>query len=91
VPPKLLARLWCPTACGWRTLSWWTPVVWPLAKSVRLADLPVTPEVAGSLPSLALTDEVLVLELVLVSAHLTAPRGTEAGPKPRFRPQMDLA
>jgi hypothetical protein len=33
----------------------------------------------------------LVPELVPISAHLTAFRGTEAGPKPRFRPQMDLS
>jgi predicted lipoprotein with Yx(FWY)xxD motif len=33
----------------------------------------------------------LVPELVPVSAHLTAPRGTEAGSKPRFSPQMDLS
>lgn len=32
----------------------------------------------------------LVLELVLISADLTASRRTEAGPKPRFSPQMDL-
>lgn len=41
------------------------------------------------LPSRALgatrSSKNLVLELVLISAHLTAPRGTEAGPKPRFR------
>src|SRR5919106_3520395 len=33
----------------------------------------------------------LVLELVPISAHLTALRRTEAGPKPRFSPQMDLS
>jgi hypothetical protein len=60
--------------------------MWRLAKSVRLADLPVTRKVAGSSQSLALTDEYLVLELVLASAHLPALRRTEAGPKPRFRP-----
>jgi hypothetical protein len=32
----------------------------------------------------------LVLKLVLISAHLTAPKGTEAGPKPRFRLSLDL-
>ncbi len=30
----------------------------------------------------------LVLELVLTSAHLTAPTRTEAGPRPRFSPQF---
>jgi hypothetical protein len=33
----------------------------------------------------------LVPELVPVSAHVTAPKGTEAGPKPRFSPRIDLS
>jgi hypothetical protein len=35
--------------------------------------------------------ENLVPELVPISAHLTVPGRTEAGPKPRFSPQMDLS
>jgi hypothetical protein len=38
----------------------------------------------------AYSPENLVLDLVLTSAHLTAPEGTEAGHEPRFSPQMDL-
>jgi hypothetical protein len=33
----------------------------------------------------------LVLELVLISADLSALGGTEAGSKPRFSPQVDLS
>jgi hypothetical protein len=35
--------------------------------------------------------ENFVLELVLISADFSATRGTEAGPNPRFSPQMDLS
>jgi hypothetical protein len=34
--------------------------------------------------------ENLVPELVPISPHIAVPEGTEAGPKPRFSPQMDL-
>src|SRR5713101_8166180 len=40
-----------------------------------------------SAPPRSIALGILVLDLVLTSAHLTALGGTEAGPKPRFSPQ----
>jgi hypothetical protein len=52
---------------------------------------PTASSTSNEAPGVAMTFENLVLELVPISAHLTAPRGTEARPKPRFSPGTDAA